>query len=235
MGAVTQTLTGTYNFATNQPPTAFFDCGASGRTVVLPSILNGVGIDGRVHQIINVGAANSITLNAHADDGSATVATIPPGGQAYAVASFVKGTWYVIVEGTTSAALIGSATKQTIILPLQLPDILGTSQFSIGMPFSFTVNSALFKTARPATTAAKLATLTVQVNGVSVTGGVMNLTSANQTPANASVAASAITAGGTGAAGTSIGVIASAVTAFVEGDGWVEFTVTNNDLLNVLQ
>jgi hypothetical protein len=87
------------------------------------------------------------------------------------------------------------------------------------------VLSALFRTAKPASTASKLATLTVEIGGTAVTGGVMNLTSANQNTIGGSVAASAITALNVGAAGSTLGVTASAVTAFVEGDGWVEFTV----------
>jgi hypothetical protein len=79
----------------------------------------------------------------------------------------------------------------------------------------------------PATspTRPSLATLTVGISGVAVTGGVMALTTANQNTIGGTVAASAITALNLGAAGSTLEVTASAVTAFVEGDGWVEFTV----------
>lgn len=130
-----------------------------------------------------------------------------------------------IVVGGLAAA----ATKQTIVLPLQLADI-ATGTFKIAVPFAFTVTSALFRTNKAATTASKLATLTVGIAGTPVTGGVMSLTSANQNTIGGTVAASAITALNVGTAGQTLEVVASSVTAFVEGDGFVEFTVTNNDL-----
>jgi hypothetical protein len=122
------------------------------------------------------------------------------------------------------AATLQPACKQTILMPLQLADI-AAGTFKIGMPAAFQVLSALFRTAKPASTASKLATLTVGISGVAVTGGVMNLTTANQNTIGGTVAASAITALNLGAAGATLEVTASAVTAFVEGDGWVEFTV----------
>lgn len=102
-GAITQTLTGTYNMAADGPPLLLFDCGASGRTVVLPSILNGTGINGRSYVIVNMGAANNITLNSHADESSALVCSIPPGEQVTVVASSTKLLWYPDI-GTTGSA-----------------------------------------------------------------------------------------------------------------------------------
>jgi hypothetical protein len=122
------------------------------------------------------------------------------------------------------AATLQPAGKQTVLMPLQLADI-AAGTFKIGMPSAFVVLSALFRTAKPASTAAKLATLTVGISGVAVTGGVMALTTANQNTIGGSVAATAITGANIGAAGATLEVTASAVTAFVEGDGWVEFTV----------
>lgn len=123
----------------------------------------------------------------------------------------------------------GAAATQTIILPLQLADI-AAGVFAINVPFAFTLNSTAFKTAKAATTAAKGATLTPIIGATPVTGGVMTLTSANQTPIGNSTAGTAVTGANTGAANSALGVTASAVTTFVEGDGWVEFNVTNNDL-----
>lgn len=122
-----------------------------------------------------------------------------------------------------------TAFQQTIAIPVQLLD-LAAGTFGITVPFAFKVNSAKFVTLKPATTAAKAATLTVEIATVAVTGGVIALTSANQNTIGGSVAASAITALNTGAAGASLGVTVSAVTAFIEGDGWIEFNVTNVDL-----
>ncbi|SDF36789.1 hypothetical protein [Bosea robiniae] len=130
-----------------------------------------------------------------------------------------------------TTGLAAATYRQTIILPLQLADI-AAGDFKIALPFDFTVISALFRTAKPASTASKLATLTASVNAVSVTGGVMALTTANQNTIGGTVAGTAITAGNQGSAGQTIGVTASAVTAFVEGSGWVEFTVLNRSQAN---
>lgn len=129
------------------------------------------------------------------------------------------------LQGSGQAA---TAFQQVLTMPLQLKDI-AAGTFQQAVPFAFKLNSVLFRTAAPASTASKLATLTAAIATVSVTGGVMALTTANQNTIGGTVAGSAITALNTGAAGATIGVTASAVTAFVEGDGWVEFNVTNLD------
>jgi hypothetical protein len=118
---------------------------------------------------------------------------------------------------------------QTVIIPVAAMANLANSQtLKIALPFNFVVTAALFRVGDKAvTTAAKLATATVQVNGVAVTGGVIALTSANCTPSGASVAATAITAAnGSTAVGQTLEVAISSVTTFVEGDGWFEFTVS---------
>lgn len=71
---------------------------------------------------------------------------------------------------------------------------------------------------KAATTAAKAATLNLEVDTTNVTGGSLALTSANMTPLGAVVAASAITAGDTFTASQSISVEAASVTAFIEGE-----------------
>lgn len=130
----------------------------------------------------------------------------------------------MVASIASGAATLVPAGKRTVILPVQLADI-ATGTFKVGMPTAFIVLSALFRTGKAATTASKLATLTVGISGTPVTGGVMALTSANQNAIGGSVAASAITALNIGAPGNTLEVTASAVTAFVEGDGYVEFTV----------
>lgn len=117
----------------------------------------------------------------------------------------------------------------TILIPVAAMANLANAQvFKQKLPFAFQVESALFRVGDKAvTTAAKLATATVQINGAAVTGGVMALTSANCTPTGAAVAATDITANNfTQTAGTTLEVAISSVTAFSEGDGWFEITVT---------
>lgn len=145
------------------------------------------------------------------------------------IASISAGAATLQSIAPANAGLPVRAFQSTVVLPLQLLDI-ATGDFKVAIPYAFTVVSALFRTAKPATTAAKAATLTVSVNGTPATGGAMALTSANQNTIGGSVAGSAITAGGTGTAGQTVGVTASAITAFIEGDGYVEFTIQNTDL-----
>lgn len=71
----------------------------------------------------------------------------------------------------------------------------------------------------PVTTAAKLATLTPNIAGAGVTGGVVSMTSAGQTPIGAVQNGTAVTALNVFTAAQEITVVASAVTAFVEGAG----------------
>lgn len=138
--------------------------------------------------------------------------------------------------GTPGSTLALNAVKQTAIIPLALATLANAQVRKIAMPFAGIVNGTpRFRVGNPATTAAKLATLTTQVNGVACTGGIIALTSANCTPAGAAVAAgAAVTAGGAFTAGQTIEAAVSAVTAFVEGDGYVEYDVINSDLANAI-
>lgn len=69
----------------------------------------------------------------------------------------------------------------------------------------------------PATIGAKLATFTPAIAGAAVTGGALALTSENCTPVGAKIDGSAITAGNAFTAAQEITIVASSVTAFVEG------------------
>ncbi len=91
--------------------------------------------------------------------------------------------------------------------------------------FAGTIVSVAFRVIEPVTTAAKAATLNLEIDGVDVTGGVLALTSANMTPASAVVNGTAITALNTFAADSTITVEASAVTTFIEGSGEIIITV----------
>ena len=137
--------------------------------------------------------------------------------------------------GTKNAAtgVSANAQKETIVIPIGLLTGLANGQtWKIALPYAFTVTAALIRTGVPVTTGAKAATLTVQVNGVAVTGGVISATSAGLTPTGATQAATAITAGNTGTAGQTLEVAVSAVTAFLEGSAQIELTVINTDKAN---
>lgn len=177
-----------------------------------------------VHRILHYGTGTGqLTIKSPA---AATLATLDPGSMAECVYVNASVGWLVFVDTGASAAR-GNAAKIIIPLYTKLADLVNTNVLAVAVPYNFILTSVGFRVRTPATTAAKLATLTAQVNGVAVTGGVISLTSANATPTNTLVAGTAITAGNTGTAAQTVGVAASAVTAFVEGDGYVEFGLTN--------
>ncbi len=95
--------------------------------------------------------------------------------------------------------------------------------------FNFKVEKFDWRQSKPVTTAAKLATLALRINAVAVTGGVIALTSALCTPAGVAVAGTPITALNVGGPTDSLSVVASAVTAFVEGNGWMLIALRNLD------
>lgn len=73
----------------------------------------------------------------------------------------------------------------------------------------------------PVTTAAKLATISLKINAVNVTGGAIALTSANATPMGKVLQGTDITALSTIGRDDTLSVVATAVTAFLEGSGTV--------------
>jgi hypothetical protein len=74
----------------------------------------------------------------------------------------------------------------------------------------------------PVTTSGKAATLTPEIGGVAVTGGVVSMTSAGQTPEGAVQDGTAVTALNVVSATATVTVVASSVTAFVEGAGVIQ-------------
>ena len=83
------------------------------------------------------------------------------------------------------------------------------------------VEHAEFVTTVAATTAAKAATLNLEIDSTNLTGGTIALTSANVTPKGAAVVASAITGNNRLEKTSKLSVEASSVTAFAEGEGFL--------------
>jgi hypothetical protein len=116
----------------------------------------------------------------------------------------------------------------TLIMPISALSGLANSQTrKMKVGFAGTVVAVRYRAGTPTSTASKLATLTSQISGSAITGGVMSLTTATTNAAGGTVAGTSITAANTFTAGQTLEVAVSSVTAFVEGDGWVEFDVTN--------
>lgn len=98
--------------------------------------------------------------------------------------------------------------------------------------YNFKILALDWIAAKPVTTAAKLATVTPKINATSTTGGAVALTSANSTPMGVKVAGSAVTALNTGGPTDTIGLVASGVTQFTEGNGWFKIKLQNMDTAN---
>lgn len=219
-------ITANFAMALGMPNCISLDPASTGRNVTMytPSVTVNV-IE---HEIFNI-SAGSGSLTILDPTGVTTLAVLPPGGHADLMWIPKLAAWLAFTELSGQAAQTNGA-KVTIQQYTTLALLTNTDVIGIPIPFAFTLNSVGFRIKRPATTAAKLATLTAQINGVSVTGGVVSLTSANATPTNALVAGTTVTALNVGTAGQVLSVLTSAVTAFVEGDGYVEYNLTNNNI-----
>lgn len=119
----------------------------------------------------------------------------------------------------------------THTLTITIPDLSGLANsqvWKVDAPFAGTLTAMRYRSGAPTTTASKGATLTAQINGSAVTGGVVAIASNTDTgTTGAAKSASSITAGNTFTAGQTIEFAVSSVTAFVEGSGVVEFDITN--------
>lgn len=176
----------------------------------------------------------------------------PPGGTSFGQSTSDKISFYNVTPvvqpsgstqtaitdssgGTASAAsgVSANAQKSTVIIPLgSLSLLANSSTWKIALPYAFQVTAANFRTGNPVSTGSKLASLSTSINGVLVTGGTIQVTSAAATPTGALISGAAITGANTGTAGQTLEVQVSGVTAFAEGSGWVEFTVVNTDKAN---
>jgi len=131
-----------------------------------------------------------------------------------------------IVQGVDSDGVIvetrltskGSG-KGMLTFAIDLASIPAGNAISFKPGYAGRITRVEFSVAKPATTTAKLATLTPNIAGTPVTGGVVALTSANCTPSGSNVAGSTVTAANQFGAQDTITVVGSAITAFVEGSG----------------
>jgi len=142
-------------------------------------------------------------------------------------ASYLQ-TWWGNPQELVTGGLSGG--ESVVEVPVSLATLANGQTFAVDMPFDGSLLSINFRVDGSAvTTGGKAATLTAFANGSAVTGGIVNLTSANCTPVGHVVTGSAITGNNTFGAGQTIGFSVSSVTAFTEGSGIVELTVLNSD------
>lgn len=205
------------------PMVLAYDPANTTRTITMEAIT--AASEGLEKEIWNLstGTGSLTILNPSA----ATIATVPPGGKA--LLRVMNQAWVAFVELSGVAAQTVGA--RSVLSFYTTHAFLGNGTIiGAAIPFDFTVISTTMRVKNAVTTAAKAATLTTRINGVACTGGVLSLTSANQTPNGNAVAATAITALNTGTAGQVLDTLTSGVTAFVEGEGYLEFVVQNRNL-----
>lgn len=131
--------------------------------------------------------------------------------------------------GSAGSTIAAGTDVQTIPIFVNLAQITATTIFNYTPGFRFKILAISFSAEIAVTTAAKAATITPAVNGSGITGGALALTSANCTPKGTNIAGSTVTAGNTGTAAQTLSLVASAVTAFSEGTGWILLRVQNLD------
>jgi hypothetical protein len=124
----------------------------------------------------------------------------------------------------TSKGIGGGVNTKTILsFPVTLSAITAAMNIVTAYTPGFvgSIQKVSFVMAAPVTTAAKAMTISPFIDAVQVTGGVLSLTSALCTPYGADIEGTAVTALNTFGAADTITIKASAVTAFVEGAGFI--------------
>lgn len=168
---------------------------------------------GTVADVITVSDAG---LPCYASDGQTVCRTDNGGTRAFAgyvVQVDTDGVW---VETRLTKK---DAGKQVLNYAIDLASIANGTILAFKPGFGGRITRVEFNVAKPVTTGAKLSTLTPNIAGVAVTGGVLSLTSAACTPTGTNVAGSAVTALNQFGAQDTISIVASATTAFSEGTG----------------
>ena len=180
------------------------------------------------------------------DSASGTIASgaavVPSGAQSTFTTTALKalnatlltgiGSFTDNTTGSSSDTLAAGVGVQSLAFFVNLAQITATTIMSFTPGFAFKVLAIQFSSEIAVTTAAKAATITPYINGVSTTGGALALTSANCTPKGTTVTGSTITAGNTGTSAQTLALVASTVTAFSEGSGWIILRVQNMDSAN---
>lgn len=224
--ALTLAISGNQTLAAGMPYTLAYDPAGTSRNILMYTPTN-TAVQ-HEHEIVNYGTSTG-TLVIKAIDGTTTIGTLQPGSRA--IVRYINSTlgWKVYKTTAGDSTAAAATFKQTYQQYTLLSTLANSQVMSLAIPFGFSLTAVGFRTRVVASTGGKAATLTAQVNGVSVTGGVVSLTTTNQNVSGGLTAGTAITAGGAGTATQTVGVVVSGVTAFSEGDGYVEYTVQNTD------
>ena len=137
--------------------------------------------------------------------------------------SYIGRVWAYVASNTAIVAFDTSRPERDIVMPiaLQLAGITGNGDVVTTFTPRFwgRIKSLDFFVTTVVSTAAKAATLNLEIGTTNVTGGAVALTSANCTPLGAKVAGSAVTAANVFGPTDTISLEAASVTAFAEGAG----------------
>jgi hypothetical protein len=138
--------------------------------------------------------------------------------------------------GAIAGGLAAGVGIQTVMIYLGLNDVAANGDIITNLlpGFNGKILALDWIADKPVTTGAKLATFTPKINAVNVTGGAAAITSANSTPQGVKVAGSAVTALNTFLPTDTIGIVASGVTQFTEGTGWLIIRLQNTDVANAV-
>jgi hypothetical protein len=132
------------------------------------------------------------------------------------------------------AAGVPEVGKHTFSFRIALAGLTNADILTSFVPgFKFAIEKVMFAVQAAVTTAAKLATITPKIDAVDITGGVLALTSANCTPKGTVLTGTAVTGANDdnlGSDTSAITLTASAVTAFVEGDGELIIILRNREV-----
>lgn len=178
-------------------------------------------------ELINISAGTG-ALSLLQVDGTTAIGTVQPGQRAEMYWNSKTALWeaYIQTKGITNTVGSNQVFQQyTTLAALANAQILAFQP-----PFAYKLVSIGFRTRVVASTGGKAATLTAQINGVACTGGVVGLTTANQNVSGGLTAGTAITALNVGTNVQPVQAAVSAVTAFSEGDGYVEYVVQNTNV-----
>lgn len=188
-----------------------------------------VQTEGLISAAITSAAVTDVGSNVYmSDDGTFT---LTPG--ANSLIGYVyrwESTGNVVVRFKASEESGGEVarTYSVITIPIALAGITAAGDVATFTPgFAGRVESVQFTIQTAVTTAAKAASLNLEIGSTNLTGGVVALTSANCTPAGATVAGTAVTAANVFTATDVLTVEAASVTAFVEGSGSLLVTVSS--------
>jgi hypothetical protein len=143
-----------------------------------------------------------------------------------------------VTNSTATTLAAGSTVSLTVdvqdgndVLLVQIPISLvaitaaGDVATNMRLGVAGTIEYWEFVVTEPVTTAAKLATLNLEINSTNLTGGTIALTSAAATPLGKVIAGAAITGANVLTPDDTLSIEAASVTAFSEGRGFVNIRI----------